>query len=425
LSQTARRSILALIAFMTPIALAASPALAAPTADFSMVWTQPPSRPSVGQTVNFTGAVSNWDGVEGTLPGAVTWNFGEAGGTATGLTPSYLFQSAGLKFVTMTVTNADDPAESTSVIKVLNVNAPPVAAFSWAPTTATTGQDVRFASESDDPDGSIEQYAWNFGDGVTDARRTPSHPYATPGTKTVTLTVTDAHDAKSTSSRQVVVQNPPVAGPPANKPPIANFAFGPSSPEVGQSVEFVSTAVDPEGDLRSQTWDLDGDGQFDDARGDSVVYTFAMPGAKTVRLRAEDADGGAAVRERTVTVHAAPVAPAGFLRPSPVIFLNGQILHNGARIMNLRVRAPRRALVTVKCRGRGCPVARRRKVVKGSSVRFKTFERFLRAGIRLEILVSKPNTIGDYTRYTIRAGKAPARVSRCLAPGKSSPKRCS
>ena len=416
MSKTALR-----IALVTSLALLApATAGAAPTADFTMGWTQPPQIPSVGQQVTFTGTVSNWDGAEGT----VAWDFGD-GATAAGPTATHAFATPGLKVVTMTATNADVPAESTPVIKVLTVNAPPVAGFGWAPLAGTTGQDVRFASESDDPDGAITQYAWDFGDGVTDQRRNPVHPFSTPGTKTVTLTVTDAWGATSTATHQVEVKDPPVLGPPLNKPPLANFAFGPRSPQVGDSVEFVSSAIDPEGELRSQTWDLDGDGQFDDARGDEVLYTFTSAGQKTVRLRVEDQADNADVHERTVNVRPAPVAKAGALSPAPVIRLTTEILSNGARIRVLSVRAPKATLVTVKCLGKGCPVSRRRKRVTQGSVRFKTFERFLRAGIKLEISSRKPNTIGAFTRYTIRAGKFPARTDRCLQPGRERPVRCS
>lgn len=415
MSKTALR-----IALVTSLALLApATASAAPTADFTMEWTQPPQTPSVGQQVTFTGTVSNWDTAEGT----VTWNFGD-GATAAGLTATHAFATPGLKFVTMTATNGDVPAESTPVIKLLTVNAPPVAGFGWAPLTGTTGQDVRFASESDDPDGAITEYDWDFGDGVTDQRRNPVHPFASAGTKTVRLTVTDAWGATSTSTHEVVIQNGPPLPTPRNDPPLANFAFGPRSPQVGDSVEFVSSAIDPEGALRSQTWDLDGDGQFDDARGDEVLYTFTSPGQKIVRLRVEDVAGNADVHERTVNVRPAPVAKAGALSPAPVIRLTTEILPNGARIRVLSVRAPKATLVTVRCRGKGCPVSRRRKRVTQGSVRFTTFERFLRAGVRLEISSRKPNTIGAFTRYTIRAGKFPARTDRCLRPGRERPVRC-
>jgi hypothetical protein len=94
---------------------------------------------------------------------------------------------------------------------------------------------------------------------------------------------------------------------------------------------------------------------------------------------------------------------------------NGLIYPSGFRLKVLSVRAPRKALVTVRCKGRGCPAKQRRKRIKQRPVRFQTFERFLRAGVRLEVFVTKPGTIGDYTRYAIRAGKAPKPAYGCVA----------
>jgi PKD repeat protein len=403
--------------------LALTPAArAVPSADFTMSWTEPPSRPSVGQTVTFTATVTDWDG----LPGTVSWSFGEAGATATGETAEYAYAMPGLKFVTMTVTNGDTPAEPPAVvIKALNVNAPPTAAFSWSPLAPIAGQDVRFASESDDPDGAIQSYSWSFGDGVTSDQRNPEHPFATEGPKSVTLTVTDAWGATSSATHDVIVAAlVPGPKPGPGNPPIARFAFGPRNPRVGDPVEFASSAVDPEGELRGTTWDLDGDGEFDDGRGEDVIYTYTKPGDKQVRMRVEDAAGLAAVSQRTVEVDRAPTPPPGFLRPPPRISFQGQIFPRGSNIRLLSVRAPRGALVTVRCTGKSCPAKQRRKRVKRNSVRFRSFERFLRAGVRVEIFVRKPNTIGDYRRYTIRAGKGPKDVQRCLMPGKSKPSRC-
>ena len=75
----------------------------------------------------------------------------------------------------------------------------PVAAFAVAPAPA--GQATTFdASASSDPDGTIARYDWDFGDGTTAANggATPSHVYASPGPRAVTLAVTDA-DGTSTA----------------------------------------------------------------------------------------------------------------------------------------------------------------------------------------------------------------------------------
>ena len=57
-------------------------------------------------------------------------------------------------------------------------------------------------------------------------------------------------------------------------------------------------------------------------------------------------------------------------------------------------------------------------------VRFRRFERRLPAGVTLEIFVRQAGKIGKYTRFLIRAGKPPARIDRCLVPGRTRPVRC-
>jgi myo-inositol-hexaphosphate 3-phosphohydrolase/PKD repeat protein len=61
------------------------------------------------------------------------------------------------------------------------------------------------AAGSADPDGSIRSYRWDFGDGASASGRTVTHRYGAPGTRTVTLTVTDNQGATARATRKATV----------------------------------------------------------------------------------------------------------------------------------------------------------------------------------------------------------------------------
>ena len=88
-------------------------------------------------------------------------------------------------------------------------NQPPSASFTASCTNLTCSFD---ASASNDPDGSISSYAWNFGNGSSASGVTTSHSYGSGGTYTVTLTVTDNQGATATASQSVTVTAPPATG---------------------------------------------------------------------------------------------------------------------------------------------------------------------------------------------------------------------
>ncbi len=114
------------------------------------------------------------------------------------------------------------------------------------------------------------------------------------------------------------------------------------------------------------------------------------------------------------------------MSPFPVTRIRGVIVGARVRISVLSVRAPKGATVRIHCRGRSCPTAWMSQRVRSAahSVRFRPLERSVRAGTVIEIFVGSPKAIGKYTRFDIRAGKAPLRRDLCLAPGSSRPTRC-
>ncbi len=90
-------------------------------------------------------------------------------------------------------------------VTVDNVNDPPVAAFGFVCGGLTCNFN---ASGSNDPDGNIASYAWDFGDTNGGSGVTPEHPYGTAGTYTVTLIVTDDDGTPSApESKDVTVSD--------------------------------------------------------------------------------------------------------------------------------------------------------------------------------------------------------------------------
>ena len=112
------------------------------------------------------------------------------------------------------------------------------------------------------------------------------------------------------------------------------------------------------------------------------------------------------------------------MSPFPVVRIAGTVLARGARISVLSVRAPRGSHLHVRCEGRGCPVGSVATTSATRLVRFRRFERRLRAGIRLKLFVRQDGRIGKYTSFLIRAGAPPKRVDMCLFPASRTPRRC-
>ena len=82
-------------------------------------------------------------------------------------------------------------------------NLPPNADFSFT----TDLLQVTFTDLSDDPDGTVVAWDWDFGDTNTSTQQNPVHTYASSGTYTVTLTVTDDEDATDYITKDVTVSD--------------------------------------------------------------------------------------------------------------------------------------------------------------------------------------------------------------------------
>jgi hypothetical protein len=216
----------------------------------------------------------------------------------------------------------------------------------------------------------------------------------------------------------------PPGAPLLGAPPAASFRWFPALPQTGEPVSLVSTSSDAYSPIVALAWALGGPFQ---GGGTVLTTAFSTPGGHLVRLLVTNADGLSSVAGETIDV-IGPRVP--LMQPFPIVRLVGTETGSRIKLRLLQVQqAPAGARVTVRCRGRRCPVKFASRVAPSrkpqvSSVEFRVFERYLRFGVTLEILVSKPGEIGKYTRFELRRGKLPERVDMCLDPAGIKPLVC-
>jgi len=162
-------------------------------------------------------------------------------------------------------------------------NQKPVPSFSFTPRQGDAPLVVSFdASASYDPDGKINTYAWDFGDGKSSRSRVVNHKYLEQGNFTVGLTVTDDDGQWAAKFDTVEIFD-------SNKAPTARFSYTPHAGEYPLEVTFDGSASsDPDGSIASFSWDF-GDGSY--GKGRTVRHTFTSAREFEVQLTVADNKG--------------------------------------------------------------------------------------------------------------------------------------
>ncbi len=216
-----------------------SPSAAAPTAAFTVS----PTRPVVGQNVNF-------DATQSTAPAGRTlttyeWTFGD-GTTATCTIPAAPGDSPNCGPTRRTITKVGGysaAGEYTAVLRVVDNSGAsgttsqritvdpisgqnPTASFNVSPNPAPVNQPVVADAAPSTAQGgaTIVKYTWNWGDSAANEvcsnpaasgdnancggnnRQTISHVYTRTGTFTITLIVTDSAGRTGSATRSIVIQ---------------------------------------------------------------------------------------------------------------------------------------------------------------------------------------------------------------------------
>ena len=211
--------------------ITADPGNVAPTARLSVT----PASGTAPLTVTLDATASS-DPDAGDSVASYSFSFGDGSASVTQSTPTveHTYTSAGSYTPSVTVQDTHG-ASSTAATSKVTVNAPtpgnraPTAVLSADPTQGTLPLSVRLdGSGSSDPDSGdrVASYTFDFGDGtpkVTSALASVQHVYATSGSFTASLVVTDGQGATSnTASVTITVRE--VAAPTPGR--LGGGAFG-------------------------------------------------------------------------------------------------------------------------------------------------------------------------------------------------------
>ncbi len=135
---------------------------------------------------------------------------------------------------------------------------------------------VKFTDASS---GNPTSWKWDLGTGPAVFGQTVSTTYTSPGTYSVTLTISDGTSTNTiTKTNYIVVPDPPKA----------EFTSDKNSGCYPQTIQFTDQTNDPSGAITSWLWDF-GDGNIDSVA--NPIHTYNTPGDKNVTLSVKNQFG--------------------------------------------------------------------------------------------------------------------------------------
>jgi fibronectin type 3 domain-containing protein/PKD repeat protein len=139
------------------------------------------------------------------------WNFGD-GTTASGPSFNHTYSVTGQYSVSLIVTDnsgavSQDVASITIIGDIENIA--PMAAFVATVSPDNSAQWIFDGTGSDDPDGEIVTYSWNFGDGEIATGALTQHRFLISGVYSVTLIVLDNNGETAKKVEDIEVRVPP------------------------------------------------------------------------------------------------------------------------------------------------------------------------------------------------------------------------
>jgi PKD repeat protein len=261
---------------------------------------------TVAPVANFTSKITN--GTDGyipltiqftdtslNLPTSWKWDFGD-GTSSNQQNPSHTYTAPGTYTVNLTVSNGID-SDSEVKTAYITVTAPPAPEANF--TAALTSGDVPLSVQFTDKSTGIGiSWAWDFdNDGTIDStEQNPTYTYATAGTYTVNLTVTNAGGSDNEIKTDYINVTETAA-------PVAGFTATPTSGYTPMTAQFNDTST---GLITSYEWDFNNDGSVD-STAKNASYTYSTAGTYTVNHTVMGYGGSSSeVKKDLITVTGVP-----------------------------------------------------------------------------------------------------------------------
>ena len=231
-----------------------------------------------------TGTITGWE-----------WDFTTNGSTDnTNINPTHGYPQYGTYNATLTATsNAGCVA---TVSNPVVVNPVPVSSFNFV--EACENFAATFSSTSNVATGVINNYAWDFGDGIGNSTlENPNYTYTNHGTYTVLLTVTSDQGCINNSQQDIEIFSTPVS----------DFSF--TDYCIGYGIDFNDNSTNISSAITQWDWDL-GDASAIQTTEDIIDYIYAGMGPYDITLTVTSVNG--CVHSSTQQVQANPEPIANF-----------------------------------------------------------------------------------------------------------------
>lgn len=212
----------------------------------------------------------------------IAWNWDlDADGQfddASGPSINHQFSNAGTFNVGLQIIT--DQNETAAAYKLITVNAVPTANFTGA--NVCEGSATVLEDQSTIASGSITTWQWDLdNDGLYDnaTGNTVTHSFGSAGSYTVGLQVTSDAGCQSTTSKNITVD------------PMPTVAFSTQNVCLGDQTEFTAISTVSSGLVTDYAWELNGNGFFDDASGETTSTQFISDGNYQIGLQVTSDQG--------------------------------------------------------------------------------------------------------------------------------------